>query len=140
MPSSPMRDFMESLASAIREKDVAALMAHYAPDIVTFDLLEPLQVKGVAAYRKNFESWFGSVKGPIDYEVTELTFSTSNDLAICHHLAHVRATRTTGEESDYWVRVTSGCRKANGHWKIAHEHVSIPLAMENMQAALVRQP
>jgi ketosteroid isomerase-like protein len=134
-----VRDLMDSSAKAIREKDIGALMSHYAPEIVTFDLMLELQVKGVAAYRKNFESWFGSVKGPIDYDVAELTISKSDDLALCHYLAHVRSTRTNGEKNDYWVRVTSGCRKTGGQWKIAHEHVSIPLTMENMRDALSPQ-
>jgi uncharacterized protein (TIGR02246 family) len=135
-----IRGLMDSSAKAIREKDLDALMRHYAPDVVTFDLMVPLQVKGAAAYRKNFESWFGSVKGPIDYEVLELTISQGDELALCHYLARVRSTRTTGEKNDYRVRVTSGCRESEGRWKIVHEHVSIPLTMENMRAALAAQP
>jgi ketosteroid isomerase-like protein len=33
---------MDDLASAIHAKDVNALMAHYAPDVLAFDLLAPL--------------------------------------------------------------------------------------------------
>jgi ketosteroid isomerase-like protein len=66
-----IRECLDAWARALRAKDIDALMAHYAPDIVTFDLM-PLQSLGVDAYRKNFEVWFASVQGPIDYEIRDL--------------------------------------------------------------------
>ena len=33
--------------AAIRSKDVAGALAHYSPDVVAFDLINPLQYKGV---------------------------------------------------------------------------------------------
>ena len=135
-----IRERLDALAQALRAKDINALMAHYAPDMVTFDFRPPLQVQGANAYRKNFEAWFASVRGPIDYEMRDLLVTTSGDVAFCHSLGHVRSTRTTGEKADYWVRVTSGLRKMNGQWTITHEHVSAPIDMETMQAALDLQP
>ena len=131
-----IREFVNGLAQALRAKDVDALMKHYAPDNVTFDVRPPLQVQGVDAYRKNFEAWFASVQGKIDYEVSDLRITRSDDVAFCHSLCHVKSTRTTGEKADYWIRVTSGLRKINGRWMITHEHVSAPINMETMQAAL----
>lgn len=119
---------------------INAVMAHYAPDNVTFDLMPPLQVLGAGAYRKNFESWFASVQGPIDYEMRDLRIATSDDVAFCHYLGHVKSTRTNGAKSDYWVRVSSGFRRVNGQWLISHEHVSMPVDMGSMQAAPGLQP
>ena len=135
-----IRKCVDSLAQALRAKDIKALMAHYAPDNVTFDFRPPLQVQGVDAYRKNFEAWFASVQRRIDYEIRDLRITTSDDVAFCHSLCHVKSTRTTGEKADYWVRVTSGLRKLNGQWMITHEHVSVPINMQTMQAALDLQP
>jgi ketosteroid isomerase-like protein len=61
-----IRERIATSAQAIRAKDIDALMAHYAPDMVTFDMM-PLQTRGADAYRRNFEAWFASVQGPIDY-------------------------------------------------------------------------
>jgi uncharacterized protein (TIGR02246 family) len=135
-----IRECMDALAQALRAKKIDALMAHYAPDIVTFDLRPPLQVQGVDAYRKNFEAWFASVQGPIDYEIRDLRITMSDDVAFCHSLSHVKSTRTTGEKADYWVRVTSGFQKMNGQWMVTHEHVSMPFNMQTMQAAVDLQP
>jgi uncharacterized protein (TIGR02246 family) len=121
-----IRETMDAWAQALRAKDINALMAHYAPDNVTFDLRPPLQVQGVDAYRKNFEAWFASAQGPIDYEMRDLWITTGADVAFCRYVARVRSTRTTGEKADYRVRVTVGFQKMNGRWMVTHEHVSAP--------------
>lgn len=136
---SQIRAFMDGFAQALRARDIDALMAHYAPDTVTFDIRPPAQVKGAQAYRKNFETWFASVAGPIDYELHDLRIAASGEVGFCHSLCHVRSTRTTGEKSDYWVRVTSGLRRTNGQWSIIHEHISMPIDLQTMQALPDRQ-
>lgn len=121
-----IRESMDASGQALRAKDINALMAHYAPEIVTFDVRPPLQIEGVDANRKNFEAWFASVQGPIDYEISNLRITMGDDVAFSHYLVHVKSTKTTGEKADYWVRVTSGFQKMNGQWMVTHEHVSLP--------------
>lgn len=129
-------DFIAGVAQAIRAKDLDALMAHYAPDAVIFDLM-PLQTMGRDAYRRNFESWFSMVKGPIEFEIRDLRIMTREDVAFGHYTSRVRCTRTSGARTDYQIRVTAGFRKLDGRWLITHEHVSLPFASaEAMQAAL----
>lgn len=131
-----IRACIDASAQALRAKDIDAVMTHYAPDIVAFDLM-PLQCQGADAYRKNFEAWFASVQGPIDYEIRNLRITTRDDVAFCHYLGRVRTTRATGEKVDYQVRVTTGLRKMNGRWVVSHEHVSVPFPnRETMQEAL----
>jgi ketosteroid isomerase-like protein len=124
-----VRERVETLAQAIRVKDIDALMTHYAPDVVVFDLMPPLEVQGAAAYRKNFERWFASMQGPIDYEMEHLRISMSESHAFCHSLSHVKGTRAGGDKADYWVRVTTCFQKSNGQWLVGHEHVSTPATM-----------
>lgn len=135
-----IRNALDELVQALRAKDIEALMAHYAPDTVVFDLRPPHRIVSVNAYRKNFEAWFASVDGPIDYEVRELLVTARDDAAFCHSLCHVRSKRTNGESADYWVRVTSGLRKLSGNWRIAHEHISMPIDLQTMRAQLAFQP
>jgi ketosteroid isomerase-like protein len=139
-----LRQALDALARALRAKDVDALMAHYAPDVVTYDVLSALQCRGVDAYRKNFEAWFGAVEGPIDYQIHDLQIAMSDEVAFSRYLGHVRTTRKRAENADYWtdywVRVTAGCQKRNGRWMIVHEHISIPIDMKTMQAASGLRP
>jgi ketosteroid isomerase-like protein len=134
-----IRERLDSLARALRGKQIDALMAHYAPDMVVFDIAPPLQRQGADAYRRNFEAWFAAVSGPIGYEVSDLRITATDDVALSHHLGRVRTVRTGGESSGYWadysVRVTAAWRKINGRWLITHEHVSVPLDMATLRAA-----
>jgi uncharacterized protein (TIGR02246 family) len=135
-----IREFIDALAQALRAKDINALIAHYAADVIVFDLM-PLQTLGADAYKKNFEAWFASVQGPIDYQIRDLRITRSDEVALCHYVGQVKTTRATGEKAEYGVRVTAGCRKRNGRWIITHEHVSVPFPnMESMQAALASRP
>ena len=124
-----VRDRVASLTQAIRDKDIDFLMTHYAPDVVAYDIMPPLAVLSAADYRKKFEQWFASMRGPIDYEMDDLRISMSESHAFCHCVSHVRGTRTDGEKADYWVRVTTCFQKANGQWLVGLEHVSMPMTM-----------
>jgi len=121
-----VREHLESLAQAIRDKNVDALMTHYAPDIVVFDVLPPLSVQSSTDYRKNFEKWFATMAGPIDYQMHDLRISMSDSHAFCHCQGHIKGARVEGRKVDYWVRVTTCLQKANGQWLVGHEHVSMP--------------
>ena len=126
-----IRERVETLTQAIREKNVDAVMTHYAPDVYVFDVMPPLEVDGTDDYRKNYEKWFASIEGPIDYEMNDLRISMSESHAFCHCVSHVKGTRTNGDKADYWVRVTTCFQKANGQWLVGHEHVSKPVEVSN---------
>ena len=129
-PETSILERVGTLAQAIRDKNVDALMSHYAPDVFVFDVTTPpLEVQGADMYRKNFERWFASMQGPIDYEVSDLRVSMSESHAFSFCLGHVKGARAGGETVDYWVRVTSCFQKANGQWLVGHEHVSMPAKM-----------
>lgn len=142
MPTTPtstqdepqIRDRLNAWTRALHAKDLDALMALYAPDVVTFDLMPPHQVPDAAHYRKNFERWFAAMPGPIDYEMNDLRITVGDDVAFCHCVGHVEATKADGEKADYWVRVTVGFQKRNGRWLMVHDHVSMPLDMETRRA------
>jgi len=124
-----LRHRIDSLVQAIRDKNVDDVMAHYAPDIIVYDLMPPFEVRSADAYRKNFERWFASMQGPIDYQLQDLRVSLSESHAFTHWVGHVKGARPGGEKADYCVRATTCFQKANGQWLVAHEHISQPAAM-----------
>jgi uncharacterized protein (TIGR02246 family) len=135
-----IRQLLEQWGQALHTKDLHTLMSYYAPDILTFDILPPLQYQGIDTYRKNFEAWFAAVQGPIEYETRDLRLTIGEEVAFCHSLNRVRSTRPSDEHTETWVRVTVGLRKIEGTWRITHEHVSVPCDMETSQALLHLQP
>jgi uncharacterized protein (TIGR02246 family) len=132
-----IRLLIDNWTKALRAKDVSALMSNYTPDILVFDLAPPLQYVGTAAYRKNFEEWFASFRGPIGCEVSDLVITTGDDVAFSHSLNRIRGTRRNGEETDVWVRATVCYRKLDGKWFVAHEHISVPFYMDGSYKAAV---
>jgi len=115
---------------SVRDRlDIGSVMTHYAPDVVAYDVMPPFAVQGAADYRENFERWFASMLGPIDYEMSDLRVSMSENHAFCHFLGHVKGVEKNGDKADYRVRVTTCFQKANGQWLVGHEHVSMPAAM-----------
>ena len=135
-----IRERIESWTTALRAKDLEGLMSHYAQDILVFDLAPPLQYKGAVAYRKNWADWFPSFQGPVGYEIRDLSITTGGDVAFCRSLNRISGARTSGENSDVWVRATVGFRKIGNKWMITHEHFSVPINMENFEGALDLKP
>jgi uncharacterized protein (TIGR02246 family) len=132
-----IRHLINGWAKALRAKDVDKVMLHYAPDILLFDIAPPLQYKGAEAYRKNWEEWFASWRGPIGYEIRGLSVTVGDGVAFSHSLNRIYGARTNGEKTDVWVRVTACRRKINGKWLITHEHVSVPFYMDGSYKAAV---
>src|SRR5688572_23762146 len=81
-----IRKIIDRWAEAVRAKDVNGAMANYAPDVLTFDVRNPLQSIGSDEARKQTEEWFASVQGSIGYEIGELRITTGDEVAFCHSL------------------------------------------------------
>src|SRR3954454_3708317 len=92
--ASQVRELIDDWAKALRAKDINWLMSHYTPDILSFDLLPPLQYAGADAYRQNWEEWFPTFQGGIGYEIRDLSISTGDDVAFCHSLNRISGKRT----------------------------------------------
>jgi ketosteroid isomerase-like protein len=130
-----IRALVDNWANAIRAKDVDGVMAHYAADNVTFDLAPPLV--STRADAQGLEAWFATWRGPIGYEIRDLTISAGDGAAFCRSLARLSGTTIDGEKNDVWFRLTLCFRKIGGEWKIAHQHESVPFYMDGSYRAAV---
>lgn len=95
-----LRALIEEWAAAVRAKDVDAVMRHYAPDVVVSDVMPPLFVKGVDAYRRNWQGWFDALEGQADFQFVELHLEVSGDLAYCFSVNRLRARYRDGAKHD----------------------------------------
>ena len=125
-----IRQLIDGWTRAVRAKDVNGVMSHYAPDIVSFDLAPPLQYRGADALRQSLAEWFLTFRGPVGYELRDLSITVGDSVAFCHSLNRISGARTTGEETDVWVRGTVCLRRIEGRWTVTHEHLSVPFEME----------
>ena len=124
-----LHQHIEGIAQAIREKNLDHLAGFYAPDVVAFDVQPPLDIRGVAEYRKNFERWFASFEGPISFELKNLRVVPGEFTAFSHYLALVVGAIAEGQKTGYWVRGTTCFERREGEWLVTHEHISMPSPM-----------
>ncbi len=135
-----IRAAINDWAKALRAKDTEALMAGYAPAVLTFDVVNPLQSKGRDAAKKRAEEWISSWEGPINCEIRDLSITTGDDTAFSHHLSRFSGTRKDGGDIDMWIRATLCFRKIDDKWMVTHEHVSVPFDPATGQASLDLKP
>ncbi len=135
-----IRELIEKRVRAIRAKDVDTLMSAHASGVVMFDALDPLRYVGSEAVRERAGQWLSWYRGPVGYEVRDLSVTAGDEAAFCHYLYRVTGTMTNGREVDMWVRSTVCFRKVGGAWVVAHEHTSVPFDAESGKASVTLKP
>ncbi len=133
-------ELIDGYIEAIRNKDIDGVMSVYAPDLVAFDIVPPLQYLGAETFRKIWQEIFETFESPIPYEVRDLSITASNDVAFSHRLNRNSGTMKNGRKADLWLRWTACYRKINGNWRIAHLQVSVPADLGTGKAMLDLKP
>jgi uncharacterized protein (TIGR02246 family) len=135
-----IRALIDDRAKAVRDKNVNEAISSIAPDIVSFDVVNPFQQIGSDAFKKSAEDWFSSFAGSIGYEIRDLSITAGDSVASSHGLSHLSATRTDGGQRDMWWRTTVCFRKIDEKWTVTHEHNSVYFDVESGKASLDFKP
>lgn len=125
---------------AFKERDLNGIMGIYAPNVVVYDATPPLQFDGADAYRKGYSDFLALFKGPLKVADPSIRIEQSGNVAFAFGLEHLRGTLTNGRTVDIWLRFTDGWERRNGQWRIAHEHVSLPVDLATGKARLDLTP
>src|SRR5690242_6885810 len=121
-----IHQWVDRWAKAFRGHDLDGIMALYAPEVVAYDVVPPLQFSGREAYRKDYAEFLAQYDGPIDVEIRELRILVDGNLAYAAGLERIGGVLKDGQRSDVWVRFTSIFRRRGGRWLDIHDHVSVP--------------
>jgi len=135
-----IRRRIDNCAKALHAMDLEGVMAMYAPDIVSFDIVPPLQHVGAEAKRQQWVDAFATYQPPLGYEFRDVTITVGDDVAFAHSLNRVSGTLQTGQRSEFWVRWTACFRKIDGNWLIVHDQVSVPVDFGSGRALLDLEP
>jgi len=135
-----IRELIDRFVKAYRARDIDGVISVFAPEIVSFDLVPPLQEVGTEMFRNRWERNFASYEAPIDFEVRDLCITAGDDAAFSHSLNRVSGTMKNGQKTERWLRWTACYRKTNGAWRIVHEQVSVPVDLRNGKAMLDLKP
>ncbi len=124
-----IRALIERWAAAVRAKDLPAILADHAPEMLMFDVPPPTQLRGLEAYRASWQPLFDCFDDVGDvgrFEVTELAVHAGAEVAFATAIVGCRGREKSGVPFQLQVRLTMGLRKVNGRWTVLHEHHSIP--------------
>jgi uncharacterized protein (TIGR02246 family) len=129
-----IRELIDGFAEAFRAKDVDGVMSCFSKDIVSFDILPPLQTVGAEVFVTHWQEFFASHQGPIHVEFPDIRIATGDDVAFSYCVHRIKGTLKTGQQTDWWLRWTACYRKTNGKWLIVHEQVSVPVDLKSGKA------
>ncbi len=131
-----------SFAAAFNAKDLDAIMKVYVsgPGLFVFDVTPPRQHVGSDDYRKDWQEALAGAKGPIKFEIGDLSVTVDGDVAYGHSIQHMTGTNTKDKPVDVTVRVSDVYRKLKGKWLIVEEHVSVPVDLDTGKADLTSAP
>lgn len=135
-----LRELVDERVRAVQTKDVSEIRMRPADDVITFDVLPPLNSSGSAGTIEHMQKWFDGYDGPIDFSVHDVNIDAEASLGFCSFLYHVGGTLKTGSPVDMWVQATLGCRKIDGNWRIVHDHESVPFDPATGQAQISLPP
>ena len=129
-------------AAAFNARDVDAIMKVYIPDesLFVFDVVPPRQYVGAKAYRKDWQDFLATFKGPVKFELSDVAVSTDGTIGYGHSIQHTMGTDTKGKPVDFTVRVSDVYRKINGQWLIVQEHVSVPVNFDTGKPDIMSMP
>ena len=119
---------LEAWADAVRRHDLPAILAHHEPDMVMFDLPPPLRCKGIAAYQETWDLLFRYHRPGAAFDIQELAVTAGQDVAFAAAIMRCGpdSSSNPADKNGFLFRLTVGLRKLHGHWRITHEHHSIP--------------
>jgi ketosteroid isomerase-like protein len=120
-----IRQLIENWAAAVRNRDIEAILDRHADDIVMYDVPEPFQSVGIAAYRKTWDLFFACTK-PDVFDIRELHIVADKNVAFCFASMKCADKSKTADYVDLDFRLTVGLKKVNDQWTIVHEHHSVP--------------
>ena len=122
-----IQELMHQWARAVQAKDIQAVLAHHSDDILMFDVVFPLQSKGIQLYR---DSWVNDVfpwfRDDGKFELTELEVTAGDTVAFCTGIINCSGTEN-GKKVSYRLRLTTGLKNIDGQWTVMHQHFSEPV-------------
>lgn len=116
-----VRDLIERWADAVCRGDMEGVLAGHSPDIVMYDVPEPIQCKGLLAYRQTWELFFAENRtGPDCFRLIDLKIHAGEDVAVAYGLLVIGGASAR-------CRLTVGLRRTGPTWTVIHEHHSMPI-------------
>jgi ketosteroid isomerase-like protein len=134
-----IRTLLRAREVAVEAGDAEKVISFLAEEVVQYDLAPPLRLVGSEARdQAALQAWFDTWAGGVRTHLSDVTVVVDGDLAAAWGLLHLNGTsKDTGKVVSEWSRSTVVLAKANGEWRIVHDHSSYPLRMDGTGLAAV---
>jgi ketosteroid isomerase-like protein len=123
-----IRKLLDQWADAVRFAKDDEVLSNHAPNALIFDVLSPLKYEGSDAYRRSLDEWQPTFEIPSLFEMHDLSITANYEVAFAHCIIQCGGTMPNGKTVEDWVRATLCFRKVKGEWKVAHQHISMPIS------------
>jgi uncharacterized protein (TIGR02246 family) len=131
-----IRDLIERWVRAVHEGDLPTVLADHAADIVMFDVPPPEQgVRGLDAYRETWPGFFAWQASGAVFALESLEVIAGTDVAFAFGLLRCGTPKDFDRNPAHRLRLTVGLRKADGRWRVLHEHHSFADATDSVAVA-----
>jgi ketosteroid isomerase-like protein len=121
-----IRGLIERWAKAVRDEDRAGIRADHDDGILMFDVPPPLLSRGLDAYMATWETFFSAAEKPVAFAFDDVEVSCGEDVGFATAVGRCVNTDRSGKREPLEFRLTMGLRKVGGHWRVMHEHHSLP--------------
>ena len=121
-----VRAVIDQWTAAVRRRDMAGILENHSSDFVMFDVPPPFQSRGMAAYRKTWEEFFGWSDRKVIFDIADIEIVAGADVAFAFAAMRCQGPGADGAVEPLDFRLTVGLRKIDGRWVIVHEHHSVP--------------
>lgn len=120
--AAEIQTLLDEWVAAIRAHDLERILRNRSADIVMFDVPEPLQSKGLDAYRDTWKLYFGDAGSRL-FELRETRIVAGSDVG------WVSAILRCTSSPEAAGRLTVGLRRIGEKWIVEHEHHSFPISL-----------
>jgi uncharacterized protein (TIGR02246 family) len=121
-----IRTLVENWAASVRARNLDGILAHHAADILMFDVPPPFESKGIDAYRRTWDLFYGWSDDPVVFAVDRMDVTAGDEVAYVTALMRCAGKDANGARTDLDFRLTIGLRRIDGEWTVTHEHHSVP--------------
>lgn len=131
-----IRQLLQRWEQALRDKDLDAILALYADDVVAYDLMGAPRFDNKAAYAEHWRACMAQCPDGGFLALQDIAVTAEGDLGFARFIA----AGGPDEQTSIWMRGTVCYRRQDGEWKIVHEHWSVPVDMESGKARFDARP
>jgi uncharacterized protein (TIGR02246 family) len=106
--------------------DLAALMSHIAPDVVSYEHAGAMEYVGSDAVREVCAAGLAAAPDGVEMETPGLTVRVGGDLAVSWGIDRIRIAERDGAPTEVEARGTRVFERREGEWLMVHQHLSHP--------------